>query len=497
MENPIARTAEPRLAPTKLKRILLWCFLLLPAFTYFGWRGPAHAIRLRGLNDFTSPFVQTKAWLRGLDPYDPRVVVELWPADAVRPQFLWPEAQDGSLAFRRGIPSPYPLPAFPLLVPLALITWRAAILIWIGVCMIAFAYTVRGSLAFARIPCWSIKGGAIAICALLFSPFHTSIAAANIVVPVLALGVLSCLWVEKNFVLWPGLLLAAAVALKPNVAPCFVLYLAAEKKWRTIAVAVAAGVALFLIADARLLLAGVHPAASYLLNSHRMFAPGAIDDYSSANPLRFDLLNLQVVFFQLFRNRTLAQVLSWLSFLGLLACWTLSRFGQKAPKVGLLDMAILATLVLLPVYHRFTDGCLLLFPFAWAITEFNGRLKSIARLTLLLASFFVVPGAALLRSLASSNSRVGALSQTWWWQSLVAPHQVWIILAIAVLTLTAQGQTARQSALTKGIGDIPDRRSDFPDFGAKGLYGSLVSVTLLPRHIPCPQVPPAYKRSSW
>jgi hypothetical protein len=129
---------------------------------------------------------------------------------------------------------------------------------------------------------------------------------------------------------------------------------------------------------------------------------------------------------------------SWIIVVGLLGCWALAWRKQREHEDGLLDLAILATLSLLPFYHRFTDGGLLLPCVVWSIREFKRSRRSLAGAVLILTAPFLLPGAAALQVLAGSNPTVGELSNGWWWQFLLAPHQVWMISAISVLLLVAR-----------------------------------------------------------
>ena len=119
------------------------------------------------------------------------------------------------------------------------------------------------------------------------------------------------------------------------------------------------------------------------------------NDFTVANHTRFDLLNLQVVVFQIVRNRALTEILSVLVFLGLLARW-IFRLRWKAD-AGLYDLAVLAVIFLLPFYYRFYDSSLLLLPLAWALTQVTTGLRTFARAVLILAMPFMLPGAALLQ----------------------------------------------------------------------------------------------------
>lgn len=422
------------------RALVVLCVMLPLALAYLGFRGPVRAMGSRGFNDFLSPYVQTKAWMHGQDPYDPRVIAQLWPPEVETPGFLQAESESGTLPGRRGIPSPYPPTGFPLLVPLAILSWPSASAVWVAISTLSFVTIVFSTLAVARVAWRTIPGAAIVLGALMLAPFHTAIATGNIVLVVFALGMLAWLSAERGSHVWAGLLLAFAAALKPTVAVPFLICFVARRRWRALTVTLAGGLALFLIADLRMLSASVHWASSYLLNGRRMFAPGGIDDFTVANPTRFDLLNLQVVLFQIAGSTELAQVLAWLISTGLLLYWMIRYRKEEA---GLFDLAVVGTISLLPFYHRFYDGCLLILPLAWAIRQIDARQRVLGRSLLIAALPFAVPGAVLLRWVAERNAAVYALSQSWWWQLLIAPHQVWIILLMAVFLLVAQAETAR------------------------------------------------------
>ena len=433
-----------------LRRRQKWavCFLLLLAIGEFSFRGPVRAFHQSNFNDFISPFIQTNVWLSGEDPYDPQVFARFWPPEAKPPDFVRRESRDGSLPARRGIPSPYPPTAFPLLTPFALLHWFVAIRLWILATLAAFGIVVYNLIVLAKIQPADRKTIFVVIAALMLAPFHTVIAVSNIVLVVYALGFLAVMRTEQQRYISSGFFLAAAIGLKPTAALCFLIYCAFRRRgaWRVVPPTLAGCFVLFSLADGRMLVAGAHWVGSYLLNTHRMFAAGAINDYDSANPARFDLLNLQLAFFPLFRSRLGANVFAWLVACMGFGCW-ISSLRQRMLKTDeLLNLAILATITLLPFYHRFTDGCILLPAVVWSIRELGRSRTFIARAILALAVPFLVPGAAALQSFVSSNARIGILAQNWWWQSFIAPYQVWLILAISVLLLFAQQGTSNSAA---------------------------------------------------
>ncbi len=115
---------------TSSKSLLL--LLVLLAASEFVVRGPVRFLRAADFNDFISPYIQSRALVKGMDPYSPEVLVRLWPVEgAHRPEFLAKDLADGSLIAKRGIPTAYPLTCLFLLVPLAVLPWPVAHLAWL------------------------------------------------------------------------------------------------------------------------------------------------------------------------------------------------------------------------------------------------------------------------------------------------------------------------------------------------------------------------------
>jgi hypothetical protein len=271
---------------------------------------------------------------------------------------------------------------------------------------------------------------------LLLAPVHTAMAACNIVTLAFALGLgaIVCLAGSRNVA--AGVLLVAAAGLKPTIALPFVIYaLVSPKRMKLIAPAVLTAVTLFAIAllppHARTLWW-----SSFAANNRSMFAPGAIDDFSTANPMSFQVINFQAALFPILQNRFAVQLTTAMIFILVLSIWLwiVSRDG----KLGLLDLAILASAALLPVYHRFTDAGMLLVAVTWSLTELRGRSRQYAIACLILLIPFLVPGATMLYELSERNQFLQKLSYAWLWRSLIIPHECWAILAICGVLLAAR-----------------------------------------------------------
>jgi hypothetical protein len=231
--------------------------------------------------------------------------------------------------------------------------------------------------------------------------------------------------------------LACGIAVKPTVALPFIGVFLLRRRWGSLGSAAAMFASAFLVAEIRMVASGTQWRASFLAVNRGMFSPGGVNDFSSANPIRFDLVNFQVVASQLMASPHLAQYLSTAVTLIALLLWLWFRRGVPHRSV-LLDLAIASLITLLPVYHRFYDASLLIFAVAWAMTELRGAASVYAWICIAGTVPFMVPGAAALKALVRSSALIAALSRSWWWNIFVGPHQVWLIAAMLVALLLAQ-----------------------------------------------------------
>jgi len=418
-------------------RLSALCLLTCLAVLEFSARGPVRALGRSGrdINDFVSPYTQTRIWLSGRDPYAPLNLRDLWPVIAA-PNFLLKESVDGTLPAKTGLPSPYLDIAFPLLLPIAELPWRIAICVWISMSVLAVFVVASMLIHLAGVRKRSQLALVTFVSALLLAPMQTAIATANIVTVVFALGMVVVFCLAKDRTGMAGSLLTIAIALKPTVALPFAIYaLASRNRIKVITPAIVTAILLLLLT-----LIPQHGRTlwwkSFLANNQSMFAPGAIDDFSTANPLRFHMVNLQAALFPILQNRVLAQIGAGLAFVVLLAFWF--RAVRRDGQVGLLDLAILASAALLPVYHRFTDAGLLLVPVAWALRELRGEWRAFAAGCLLLATPFLLPGTAVLHEFSGRFEILQNLSHTRLWDWFILPHECWLILMLCVVLLTVR-----------------------------------------------------------
>jgi hypothetical protein len=172
--------------------------------------------------------------------------------------------------------------------------------------------------------------------------------------------------------------------------------------------------------------------SSYFENNHKILAPGGLADFTSADPLRFNLVNTQVLFYSLFGSISLAQWLSLFLATALFAGWLLFYEKHRSSSDEFLEISALFVLSLLPVYHRFYDAGLLLWPLAWILLVGNRRTHLLTMLALIP---FFVPGAAILDRLTQQGRVPASVAHSGGWNKIVMPHEIWSLIALSIMLL--------------------------------------------------------------
>ena len=101
----------------------------------------------------------------------------------------------------------------------------------------------------------------------------------------------------------------------------------------------------------------------------------------------------------------LANVLAMGIGIILLVVWLVSTARRTVPdEFELLDLSVIATVSLLPIYHRFYDAALLVLPLCWAFSPSPPRKKrTVETICLLLMLPFLIPGGTVLQTLQASG----------------------------------------------------------------------------------------------
>jgi glycosyl transferase family 87 len=396
-------------------------------------RGPLRLLREgTGWNDFLAPYIQATAWTHGEDPYSTKSLIAFWPSDVSRPPFVDSEAEAGRLEMKRGIPSPYPLPSLVLISLFAALPWQIALSLWSAISVVAVIAAALALLAICGCPLVKLRSQIFLAAVFALAPLHTGLATANPAVLAIALCV-GAVWAShERRAKTAGILLALAICLKPTVAAGFLLYYLLRRDWTLVITTCAAAATIGVAGVARLAVAGTPWISSYLENSRRMFATGSVDDFARTVGVRFNMINSQVFFGGLFSNPSTVRLLSQLLGIGLLVCWIWLCYRRRG-STGLLEISAISILSLIAVYHRFYDATLLILPLAWNLLLVSKRSSQVIVLAAI-APFFV-PGPIVLTGLASSGYVPAAITNQWWWDAIILPHEAWDLILLSVLLL--------------------------------------------------------------
>ena len=425
VEATAPKAATERQA-SKGTRILLWMLLLL-AVCEFAIRGPLRFPYSANWNDLAQNYAATRLWLRGQNFVRPENFASLW--DEEVHETLNPGTIRTHLA-----PPPGTL---VLLAPSAVLPWDAAKLAWEGL-LVAAAGTIIWSLA--RLVGFTKNQpeayGFVAFC-LALAPLHTGIAGGNETIIVVALCTLGMLAGSEGRDVLAGVMFGAACSLKPHIAAFLLLYYLLRRRWLLLTVVVAFGTLLVLIVILRSQVAGVSWVHDYFHNIQILSTYNKIDDFTSANPIRFLLINLQVVFYSYTSSAASANILALATGALLVAVWICLTVRLTATEAEILALSAIAVIGLLPVYHRLYDASILAIPVCWCMSELTGEMKTVARAALILMVPFLFPGAAVLQQLARNGRIPESWLSTWWWEGLVMPHQTWFLLLLVLVLLYA------------------------------------------------------------
>lgn len=397
----------------------LFVALLVPARHN---RGPLRRLfAASGMSDFLPMYVQTKAWIKGMDPYSQASQLALWPSE-VFGQPLSPEY----LLQRAGMPAPYPILVFVVLVPFAVLPWTIASASLVLLDFALLFFVIRALMIFSGMQGWRRLAWVAAV--LTFEPVYSGMVINNIAVLAVECALLAIAMAETSPRVAAPILLALAVALKPQIGFCVLVYFLLRGFWhlvtRTMALLGTASIAALL----RMQWAHVAWMASYVHASKFFFHAGGINDFRPDNLHRFDLINLQVVFYSLLGNAQLTHI-GALLLSGLLFGFWLFLIVKSRSIPGLLVIATLSAINLLPFYHRYYDAALLLLPFCWYVAHFDAR-SWLDRISLVLWAPFLAPLANPFRLWLATDT-----SPDPWLDAFIRPATNWCLLVLSLFLL--------------------------------------------------------------
>jgi hypothetical protein len=326
--------------------------------------------------------------------------------------------------------------ALVLFAPIAALPWTEARHVWLAVLLAGFMTTVAALLKFARLSPLEPRGLAFVAGCLALAPFHTGFATGNQTIVVVGLCAFGIWAAGCNRDVIAGMSFGAAFSLKPHIAGFFLLYYLLQRRWRLLASAVTLTVFLVIVAAAWMRISGVAWLADYLNNIKFGAAHNSFDDFTTANPIRFMLINLQVPFYSFTHGARSANLLAFGTGAALIVPWIIFVLRNRRQEVELLNLSTIAVIGLLPLYHRLYDASVLAIPLLWCLTR-SSNSRPLGSTALWLIAPFLVPGAAVLQQALLLGQIPKSWADSWWWDGLLMPHQTWILLILALALLYA------------------------------------------------------------
>ncbi|MGO9641193.1 MAG: glycosyltransferase family 87 protein [Candidatus Acidiferrales bacterium] len=411
-----------------LSRRKLTIALLVVAAGLFTARGPVRAYRYRNAwVDFAAPYVEARCWLKGVNPYDPNAYLAEWRATGGYGLEV--------LGGRGASATPY-VPAFlPLVAPLAVLPWTIARVLWIAITC-ALVLLLAGCASRIRGPTALDEKLLILAIVLMAPATHTLIWTGNVTLVSVLCCVAGYYWSEqRDRAILAGIMVALCAAAKPQIGVCVLLFYLVSRKWRLLATAFATLGVLTAVFWIWLLRHGASWVQPYLTMMHNYLGPGMSTDFAGTDIRRFNLLNVQVILSTFVSKRNLSNGLGIMLVMGMFSIWLFYFARVRTQEERLLAFGTLLTLGILPVYHRVYDTLLLVVPAVWAIGNFAPSWRTLVRtLRILLACFLLPTGSALVAAVEAKRIPQPILRE-WWWNSLVMPHQVWLLLGVSAVLL--------------------------------------------------------------
>jgi hypothetical protein len=373
--------------------------------------------------------VAASTWRHGGNPYDTAALAATFKAE-------WPAGIEATL--RRGQQAfVYSPAAYAILSPITWLPWSAQRLTWNLLNIFGYLSALALICRLAAIPVMSLQGAAVFAIGLASDPGHICIALGQ--TGVLTLWLMSLSWSRastpgastKGATWRAGVLGAAALLIKPQIA---LVFLACEVYLRRTAVAAIAAAtaaaalvaAIFWHGDVVALL------TSWLNNMHALMLADADPLFGS---LPHQLINLQSPLAVLTGDRKAGTALTFMVCGALtLGYFLVDRKRLAAPSTDLRRLEILSAasvLMLLLFYHRLYDAVFLIVPAALAVKLINsGDRRGWA-----LLGFFMplwIPLSSIVYRI--SNPATGFTGGPIF-QAIVVQHQTWFLLAALILLI--------------------------------------------------------------
>jgi hypothetical protein len=409
--------------------------LVVAAWAEFLVRGPFN----ENHGDLASPYVAGLRFAEGKNPYAAQDVLQDW-RDA--------GAGQGAMLDESGKRPIYPPSTLPLMALLAPLSWPAAEAVYLSACSLLYCGLVWLLALEAGAGWHSTARLGFAAFALGLAPVHTGIHLANLSIAALLAAGYAVWLASKGRNVSAGVLLALSLCLKPTLAFTLLLACIVMRRWRMVGVCVSVAALVTAGAIVRLESIGGGWWQDYRDNLSYLFGPVGAASFSNTKYARFDLLNLQLPFYELTRSVSAANLLAWV-VTGILGAGWIWIFMRRPFLLNWLPVASALLLGMMPVYQRNYNAGVAIFALLWAFQNIETRL---AKAVLVVSSVFLVPGKAILQEVGSS-----AMQKSFLWRCFALPQMSWAISAVTVLLLIAARAGGGEKKNAKDAKEIPQR----------------------------------------
>jgi hypothetical protein len=399
--------------------VLIIVLLMLGDFVF---RGIVPA-KTSGKNDFSDPYVGAWLWRHGENPWDSALMSATAKNLNVTSQPLVPI---------------YPLTTYALLTPFSYFSWHRANFLWsfltvAAACLIPWLLLGIGGFDLHSNKAWLLIGLAIS-----FPPLHRAVHVGNAAVIAIALCLLGIYFAGAQHDVAAALGLALAAGLKPQLGFWILLFYFFRRCWLVIGCTAVVLIALAVAAISRVAAPLPWLMATYKDDLRYWFGPGGPNDFTAANPLHFQLVNSQVIFWQMLHDSTVANRLAVVLFA---AGFAVLVYAATRKQIGseVLLLTALTGLSFVAFYHSVTDITILLLVLSWALSDSSPGGSLMKRLALF--SFFLLflpVHSFLIRTEAEVGPRVSASRL---WNLLIGPSYIWMLLLFNLIILVAAAKS--------------------------------------------------------
>lgn len=372
MENAPREFAKAPVSAAKARRDGLYLLLLgCSVFLLFGLALMPSTEAL----DFEDQYYTARTLLMHGDPYDQKQVLQVFNA-------MDPNSSAESFTDRMIVTRTNYLPtAFPVTIVFALLPYKFAHWLWMlltAATLIVAAFLIwREAAQYAPVLSGALVGFLLA--SNIFILLSTNPAGISIGLCVIA----AWCFLQNKYIAISVLCLAIALMLKPHDAwLVWIYFLSTKTAWKSAQRSSLLVIALTLPVIAWLTYATPHWASEWRSNLHFYAMPGGMNDPSPAvgRGSGMDrMINLQTATSLLSDNPHIYNSITYLICGALLLTWFVAAFRARHSGLGAyVGLAAASALTMLPVYHRQSDGILLLLAIPacaklWAESKRLGR----------------------------------------------------------------------------------------------------------------------------